>query len=367
VTAVAVDKSGSVFLVYQTVFGSSLSETIHEYKPNGEEAGSFELTPREAATARDFGIDSIALDPAGRLAVSEHETYLLEGTPVSVARGSLYEVAARLHLLTEFPPPLRRAGSSVTSSRGMAFAGDGKLYAVNQTQGGEVVTYSPLPVAELLASPASCLAGPDMETDASFACTLSGAADPWKVAETEVFFEWGRTPALGSLTARQPVVEGKAGEAVPVTAPVGSPLPPNAMVHYRLAGFDHNVKEPESPLRSETTSLVTPTVAPRAVGEPEVSFVRPFSAVMSGELNPENAGTEYFFEYGPCGEQLAGCSAVQRTKPLRSSAYGRIGTTATGWWRSTKRNSAAKDPKLPSRRCPRRCRRRSRARRARSA
>jgi hypothetical protein len=36
---------------------------------------------------------------------------------------------------------------------------------------------------------------------------------------------------------------------------------------------------------------------PKILGQPTVSFVGSFSADMYGEVNPENAQTEYFFEY----------------------------------------------------------------------
>jgi hypothetical protein len=52
---------------------------------------------------------------------------------------------------------------------------------------------------------------------------------------------------------------------------------------------------------------------------------------MFGELNLENANTEYFFEYGAC-PALASCANVQSTPDEVSSVYGKIGATleATG-------------------------------------
>jgi hypothetical protein len=48
-------------------------------------------------------------------------------------------------------------------------------------------------------------------------------------------------------------------------------------------------------------------------------------AVMFGEVNPENALSEYRFEYGPC-EKLVTC-ATATTGVLSSRVYGTIGVT----------------------------------------
>ena len=134
--------------------------------------------------------------------------------------------------------------------------------------------------------------------------------------------------ALGSETAKQPVAEG--GVLAPVLpAPVLEGLRPNATYYYRLAGYDANVQSPEAPLSSETGSFATPFVAARVVGEPSASFVKSTSVVMSGELNPENASTRYFFEYGPCHDvqACAGSSYPNSTTAQKSAAYGRLGAT----------------------------------------
>lgn len=73
---------------------------------------------------------------------------------------------------------------------------------------------------------------------------------------------------------------------------------------------------------------------PKIVGEPSASFVKSSSAVLFGELNPENASTEYFFEYEPASicPTLKGCTPTSRTAAGESGAYGLMGVTqeATG-------------------------------------
>lgn len=84
-----------------------------------------------------------------------------------------------------------------------------------------------------------------------------------------------------------------------------------------------------------------PSVPPRVIGAPSVLFVHSSSAVMFGELNPENADTTYEFQYAQyakaCGAEevcpgLASIPGVAVTGALESNAYGKIGATleATG-------------------------------------
>jgi hypothetical protein len=328
VSALTVDQAGDVYLVYNV---SSLSNTIREFNSGGEEVKHIELSPRETGTIEEepSEVVAIALDPAGRLAVTEHERGFKEGPQAFEAyRGSLYEIApTNLHLITEFDAPGRVVD--------IAFDGSDGLYAAGQPNssgdgngGDEVLVYTPVPVAELLASPAACVAGPDSEIGATVDCSLNGEANPWGVSETKVSFHWGKSTALGSETPEQGVAAGSV--PVQVSAPLAGLLP-NETYYAQLVGFDHNVKPPERALGSERVSFITPAVPPTVVGEPSVSFIGPFSAVLSGGLNPENASTEYFFEYGRC-EQLAGCGAALKTAVLKSAVYGRIGTNleATG-------------------------------------
>jgi hypothetical protein len=105
---------------------------------------------------------------------------------------------------------------------------------------------------------------------------------------------------------------------------------PNQVYHYRIAASNANGAS-----HGEELKFKTPAVQPRIVGEPSASFAKPTSAVLFGELNPENAETEYFFEYAPSEEALTGCPGVklascpgaQATPAGHSSVYGRIGVT----------------------------------------
>ena len=188
---------------------------------------------------------------------------------------------------------------------------------------GEVLVYDSEPVGELRTGTPVCAAGADVGSAATFTCSLKGEVDPFGVSGTEAWFQWGSTPAFGSETAKQPVADGNALVAVPPVSVEG--LRPNETFYTRLAGDDANVAFPEL-LVGETVSFATPVVPPRVVGVPSASFVGASSAVLSGELDPENASTTYEFQYGACAT-LEGCPTLAETPAQQSTVYGNIGAT----------------------------------------
>jgi hypothetical protein len=347
-------EDGDVYLVYRAeIAGTSDNDhVIRKFTPAGVEikSGGFPLapSPREpaaAVAARGITLDvrGIAVDSADRLAVSESEA-----SNVTKPYGSLYDGGTG-RLITEFDNSFyagyinHSSGSpEMSPSVGVAFGPKDKLYAAAQTNMA-VVAYEPVPVAELLSSPAVCGAGEDHESDVTFDCALNGVVNPEGVSGTDVWFQWGKNPQLGLETPEQQVSTGSTLEPV-AHAPVLEGLRPNATYYYRLAGYDENNQAPESPLSSETGSFTTGYVAPKVVGEPSTPFVRSSSVVFSAELNPENANTEYFFEYAaeakPGENPLASCAGVRRascpgvasTGVLESAAYENIGAflEATG-------------------------------------
>jgi DNA-binding beta-propeller fold protein YncE len=310
VSAIAVGQTGDVFVV------DSGQSVVYELDPAGDELNRFELTPRHLEAGAEIQIRGIALDPDGRLAVIERE----RGAAV-VPRGSLYEIeTSGLRTLTEFDDEYPAESGEPRSAKSIAFNSEGRADGLGAS---EVLSYAPLQVAELVAKPAPCKAGTDSETDATFECELKGEANPWGISGTQVWFQWGKTTALGAETAQQSLATGEAPLEV---SSLLKGLLPNATYYYRQAGEDQNVKAPEL-LHSETTSVATVAVAPRIVSEPSTPHIGAFSAVLFAELNPENANTTYQFQYGPC-EELEHCSELAETESAQSSAYGAIGTVA---------------------------------------
>ena len=305
VQALAFDQeSGNVYLVYPR------DDLIREFDPEeNTELESITVNPKHEG--REVYVRGVALDSSGRLAVTANESG-------GELLGSLY-AATNGRRITGFAIP---AGSVLF---GIGFGDTGELYA--SLESGEILKYEPYPIAELTIGSNVCEPGPERENSATFDCTLNGETNPEGVSETEALFEWGRTPDLGEKTPALPIAATE-----PVHATVN--LRPNETYYYQLAGFDHNVKPPEEAFSSEQASLATPTVAPH-IGAPSVIAARPSSAVLFSELNPENASTEYYFEYAQSEHALTACTTVvkehgscpdvQSTTLQKSAVYGSIG------------------------------------------
>jgi NHL repeat len=308
-------ENGNVYIVYPG------GNRVYEFNPEGKpEPLSIPVKPRHEG--REVVIEAMALDGSGHLAVVAEE---------SVGGGQLFGVlydASTGHRISGFATP-----AGATEGRGLGFSSTGNLYAFlpdpalegNQ----EVLVYEAQPIAELTIGSSACGPGAEYESSATFACTLNGEANPEGASETEAWFEYGRTPALGEKTPVQAV-------ATVESLHVLVSLSPNETYYYQLAGFDHNLKPPEEAFASEQAVIDTPLVAPSVFGVPAVSVVRPSSAALFGELDPNNAHTEYLFQYSSESGALAKCAGlatgscpgVEGTPVLSSAVYGKIGAVA---------------------------------------
>ncbi len=307
--SIVIDESGDVFL-------SNFTNVIRRFDPSGKET-EIRLDARTAGAG--VGAHDLAFDGHGRLAIFENE---FEGN-VRRVQGTLYSIGTGgLTAVSDFSVP---AGLQVN---GMGFNGSDELYLIATQPGHEVVAYEPVPIGELIAgSVPSCVAGADRETDATLVCQLEGQVDPWGVADTEAWFGWGATPALESDTPAQLVCGAVCGSSLGSVSP-GSieGLVPNEPYYYQLIGHDANVGAPES-FNSEQVKFVTPSVPPRMVGESSASFVHATSAVVFGEVNPENSGTVYAVQYGACPVGLEACANAGLSEPQFSSEYASTGAT----------------------------------------
>lgn len=329
VVTLSVDQAtGALYLVYQEG-NQDLGNVIRKFNQAGEEVrdGHYPVTlaPRDGERIVIVGI---ALDASGRLAASEIETKknVFEGDGFF---GSLLDGATG-RLITEFARPEGEFARPEGGPNDLTFdTSSDELYGV-ATASQEILAYRPLPVAELLTGASSCEAGAERGTDATFSCVLGGEANAWGVAGTEAWFQWGATPALGSATVKQSVVEVEPDRPVAVQATLAGLLP-DETYYYREAGEDSNVRAPEL-LSGEPMSLRTGIVAPRVLGSPSAPVVGVSSAVLLAELNPEHTSTTYEFQYGSCSGFQA-CPGIAQlpetlnTSPVQSNAYGSIGTS----------------------------------------
>ena len=351
VESLAVDPNGDLYLVYLRHNGENVGmNTIYKLDPVGQAIGEFKLSPRrpELETGNPDSyvvVTGLAVDPAGRLAVTEYEYGV--NPPFLAYRGALYGIASgHLHLITEFTNPGGTEGDVGVGSRTLAFNDDDELYGTDfyfpegaPSYADELIRYAPVPVGEPLTGTATCTPGAESETDVTVECALHGEINPWEVTDTKAWFQWGSTTTLGQETPKQSVCTTSCGKAsVALSAATIKGLLPNETYYYQAVGEDANVKAPEL-LVSETTSFGTGLVAPQVVGAPGVSFVKSFSAVMSGELNPENANTRFAFQYAPtqaCVEAervaehpvtVGECPGVLESGAGQSSEYARFATT----------------------------------------
>jgi hypothetical protein len=348
----AVTQVGDIYVNYWGVGNAVGTETIYELGTNGEQIDAFQFRPRERLSSFEYVVlTAIAVDPTGRLAVSEYEEgYDRVGGQeksegfYSRSRGGLYDTSnGTLRQISQFANPVPYLNDPKGGIRGLTFNDSDEMFAgltIPTTEStSEVIGYQPVPVAELSAVAPSCAPNGENESDVVIGCSLHGEVNPWGVAETSAWFDWGLTTGLGVETAVQSVCTSVCGEAgvamggVPVKG-----LLPDQSIFVQVVGEDANSKTPEL-LAGETGTFTTPSVPPRIVGAPAVSFVGPFSAVLSGMVNPENTSTTYAFQYAQASacetlEHETGhhvtvgeCPGLGETSSLSSGEYRKIGTT----------------------------------------
>jgi hypothetical protein len=310
VGALAIDTTGELLLTEE-----ALASKIFKFNAAGEEIKDgiwpLSLSPREKHVEA-FGATTLAVDPSGRLAVAffEHDT---EGAG-HLRSYSMLLSATSGEPITNFESEV--ITGVLAQTHGLAFSGEEvgafhghRLYAAVEKQ--EMIVYAPRAAAQLKTSGENCPIGAEEETNVRLTCNLDGEVNPWGVANTKVWFEWGRTRAFGERTPMQMICEATCGEAfVPVSAAIEGVRPNEAGFYFRLAAEDDNVKAPET-LTSQEEVFTTPIVPPLPVGPPEVVFVKSLSTVLFSHLNPENARTEIFFEYAP-GDKLTKCPSGVR-------------------------------------------------------
>ncbi len=312
--------SSNVYLAYNH------QGTVRELGPEGSELRQLPIQPREQG-GNVAQVSAIAVDSADRIAVKAQEA--AEGSIEGGPFGALYESASGPQL-PGFTVP---RGTAV---KAMSFNGAGDMYAA-AAGANEVLSYSPQAIAELTTGTPTCAEGAGQETSVTFNCTLKGEVNPFAVANTNAWFEWGRTCTLGTQTPPKGLasIEG----ALAVEAPIEGLRPAESFCD-QVVGSDQHVQSPEK-LTGERATFKTPAVPAKIIGVPQASFAGSSSAVLFGELNPENAGTEYFFEYAPetqPGESTlaacpgiktdaAACPRVASTPVGETSLYGKEGVT----------------------------------------
>ncbi len=132
----------------------------------------------------------------------------------------------------------------------------------------------------------------------SWALDLTGSVNPDGAGPATCRFMWGRTPALGSEarcegpgeSAANPVPNGSSPVAVHARV---SALAPDTTYYYRLQAF--NANGPNEGEEAEDQQFTTG--GPGVHGE-SASSVTSSSVTLNAEIDPDNAPTSYYFQYG---------------------------------------------------------------------
>jgi hypothetical protein len=121
--------------------------------------------------------------------------------------------------------------------------------------------------------------------------TVSGTVNPRNAGEATCQVAWGPTTEFGNTTpCVAPIPDG--GSAVSVQVALTG-LSPDTTYYYRLQASNTNGLNPGEPYQDEELH----TVGPR-VQEASVSDVSATAATLNGKIDPNDAATTYYFQYG---------------------------------------------------------------------
>lgn len=308
VTGITLDHACDIYLVesHQEARNGGAPGGVYEYSPSGKLLNSFDTASTE--------IEAIALDPLG------NRMGLIEG-PTLTPHGVLFDLTTDKQL-SEFAPP---EGMSFETSN-LAFNAQGEVYVADIGH-HDVELYHPVSVAEVLTEvKPPCASRPGARGTREL--TFEGSINPEGIPDTEGWFAYGPTRALGSMTPKQPfsAVEGQ----LPLDATVPG-LVPNTLYYYRGEAIDHNASSSGEILTCKTRAE-SPIVGccPHA----HISSSTFATVVLEEEIDPENASTEYWYEYAeaaPCAQKeeefntkytVNECPGVRKSAEQSSAEYG---------------------------------------------
>jgi phosphodiesterase/alkaline phosphatase D-like protein len=139
---------------------------------------------------------------------------------------------------------------------------------------------------------------------------LTGEVNP-NGAQTDYWYEYGKSSSLGSFTSPQLLGAGNMSFSAPGTL-MG--LTPSTTYYFRLMAENQNGKvngatQSFTTLAISTTTTPTPSPSPTPTPAP-ITFVLPkivttnagnistTTAILNGEINPQGIATVYWYEYG---------------------------------------------------------------------
>ncbi len=121
---------------------------------------------------------------------------------------------------------------------------------------------------------------------------LNGTVDPDEAGPATCRFEWGTSTSFGHVAPCEPemVANGNAPVAVHATL---SGLEPDTVYHYRLVASNANGTNPGEAFQDRTFATPGP-----GIHHQSASAVTSTSATLQAEIDPDEAATTYYFQYG---------------------------------------------------------------------
>jgi hypothetical protein len=159
------------------------------------------------------------------------------------------------------------------------------LYVGEQSGGSSVEVFGPSIVI------------PDVTTKSATtvkarSATLNGTVDPEEAEAATCRFEWGTSTSFGKVAPCEPEGLGEGDSAVPVHAAL-SGLQPDTTYYYRLQASNASGTNPGE--ASQDQDFTTPGPG---IGGASASAVTSVSVTLGAEIDPDNAPTSYYFQYG---------------------------------------------------------------------
>jgi hypothetical protein len=139
---------------------------------------------------------------------------------------------------------------------------------------------------------------PDVTTEAAssvgaLSAKLNGTVNPDKEGETSCRFEWGTTRAFGQTAPCEPEKVADGSSPVGVHAVLNGVLQPDTTYYYRLQASNKNGTNPGEAFQDQQFTTSGPGLHAESVSDISSS-----SATLEASVNPHNAPTSYYFQYG---------------------------------------------------------------------
>jgi hypothetical protein len=143
------------------------------------------------------------------------------------------------------------------------------------------------------------LVSPDVTTGpvmgvTQYGATLTGTVKLDKEGEATCAFVWGTTKEFGQTTpCSAPVTEEESSVQATLSLATGSELEPDTTYYYRLQASNKNGLNPGEAAQDQQFTTAGP-----GIHEEAVSNVAATSATFTARVNPHNAPTTSYFQYG---------------------------------------------------------------------